>query len=163
MQTDGQHAELTKPVNVDWVKIYTTRRWCHNILRKGRRTQGRRNLLNVGEGAGLRGTFRIKNVGDGGEGEVISKNIPDIQKNFPDIWCFSRKWKKFSGNNINSSFQKCPLAKKCNLNDIFHARKGHFAPGENALAKTWGPALLPPPVPTSLGGLEADDEDTTTK
>ena len=50
---------------------------------------------------------------------------------FPEI-------KKFSGNNINSSFHKCPLGKKCNLNDIFHARKGHFAPGKRALGKTWG-------------------------
>jgi hypothetical protein len=43
---------------------------------------------------------------------------------------------KFSGNNIDSCFQKCPLGKKCNLNDIFHARKGHFAPGKRALGKT---------------------------
>ena len=54
------------------------------------------------------------------------------------IWCFSRKWKTFCGHNINSSFQKCPLGKKCNLNEIFHARKGHFAPGKRALWKTWG-------------------------
>ena len=66
------------------------------------------------------------------------KNFPDIPKNFPDIWYFSRKRKKFSGNSIVASFQKCPLGKKCNLNDIFHARKGHFAPGKRALGKTWG-------------------------
>ena len=53
--------------------------------------------------------------------------------------------KKFSGNNRDSSFQKCPLGIKCNLNDIFHARKGHFAPGKRALGKTWGG--LPPPAP----------------
>jgi hypothetical protein len=50
--------------------------------------------------------------------------------------------KKFSGYIIFSpemkSFQKCPLGKKCNLNDIFHARKGHFATGKRALGKTWG-------------------------
>jgi hypothetical protein len=50
---------------------------------------------------------------------------------FPEI-------KKISGNNIDSSFQKCPLVKKCNLKDLFHARKGHFAPGKRALGKTWG-------------------------
>jgi hypothetical protein len=31
---------------------------------------------------------------------------------------------------------------------IFHAKKGHFAPGKRALAKTWG--AWPPPVPTPL-------------
>jgi hypothetical protein len=36
------------------------------------------------------------------------------------------------------------LGKKSNLNDIFHARKGHFAPGKRALGKTWG---LPPSGP----------------
>ena len=46
------------------------------------------------------------------------------------------------------SFQKCPLGKKCNLNDIFHARKGHFATGKRALGKTWGGGA--PPVPTPL-------------
>ena len=30
------------------------------------------------------------------------------------------------------------LGKKCNLNSIFHAKKGHFAPGKRALGKTWG-------------------------
>ena len=60
---------------------------------------------------------------------------------FPEI-------KKFSGNQIDSSFQKCHLGKKCNLNDIFHARKGHFAPGKRALGKTWGgPGPLPVPTP----------------
>jgi hypothetical protein len=69
---------------------------------------------------------------------TYQRNFPDRPKNIPDIWYFSRKWKKFSGNNIDSSFQKCPLGKKCNLNDIFHARKGHFALGKRALGKTWG-------------------------
>ena len=34
----------------------------------------------------------------------------------------------------------------------FHTRKGHFAPGKRALAKTWGGGLapLPPRVPTPL-------------
>jgi hypothetical protein len=68
------------------------------------------------------------------------KNFPDIPKNLPDVWYFSRKWKQFSGNNIDSSFQKCPLCKKCNLNDMFYARKGH-------LTKLGGPG---PPVPTPL-------------
>jgi hypothetical protein len=73
------------------------------------------------------------------------KNFPDIPKKFPDIWYFSRKWKHFSGNNIDSSFQKYALVKKCNLNDIFHARKGHFAPGKRALGKTWGEPGPPGP------------------
>ena len=30
------------------------------------------------------------------------------------------------------------MGKKCNLNDIFHGGKGHFAPRERALLKTWG-------------------------
>ena len=60
------------------------------------------------------------------------KNFPDIPKNFPDIIYFSRKLKKLSENDIDSSFQKCPLGNKCNLNDMFHARKGHFAPGKRA-------------------------------
>jgi hypothetical protein len=95
---------------------------------------------------------------------IYQKNFPDIphfclnmktfsriyQKIFR-IYIFFRKWKKFSGNNIDSSFQKCPLGKKCNLNDIFHARKGHFAPGKRALGKTWGAwPPCPPPVPTPL-------------
>ena len=41
---------------------------------------------------------------------------------------------------------------------IFHAKKGHFAPGKRALAKTWGPPWPPsgsyvfpaPPVRTVL-------------
>jgi hypothetical protein len=33
---------------------------------------------------------------------------------------------------------------------IFHAKKGHFAPGKRALAKTWGGLAAPPPVPTPL-------------
>jgi hypothetical protein len=37
------------------------------------------------------------------------------------------------------------LGKKCNLNDIFHARKGHFAPGKRAFGKTWGACPPPPP------------------
>ena len=27
---------------------------------------------------------------------------------------------------------------KCNLNNIFHVGKGHFATGKRALSKTWG-------------------------
>jgi hypothetical protein len=38
-----------------------------------------------------------------------------------------------------------PLGKKCNLNDIFHGGKGHFAAGERALLKTWG-GLVPTPL-----------------
>ena len=56
---------------------------------------------------------------------------------------FFPEMKIISGNNIDSSFQKCPLCKKCNLNDIFYARKGHFAPGKGHLAKLGGPG---PPV-----------------
>jgi hypothetical protein len=89
-----------------------------------------------------------------GGGEVISKNFSDIPKNFPDILYFPRKLKKFSGNNINSSFQKC---KKSNLNDIIQARKGHF-PEKGHFGKLGGPGPLAPPVPTldvyqSLRGL----------
>ena len=40
------------------------------------------------------------------------------------------------------------MGKKCNLNDIFRAKKGHFAPEKRALGKTWGD--LAPPVPTPL-------------
>jgi hypothetical protein len=65
---------------------------------------------------------------------------------FPEI-------NKFSGNNIDSSFQKCPLGKKCNFNENFSRKKGRFAPGKRALAKTWGggwppwPPRAPPPRP----------------
>ena len=63
--------------------------------------------------------------------------FPGNEKKFPEI--------------TNSSFQKCSLGKKCNVNDIFHTRKGHFAPGKRALGKTWG-ALAPPcPPPGSYG------------
>ena len=62
------------------------------------------------------------------------------------IFYFSRKRKKFSGNNIYSSFQKCHLGKKCNLNYTFSRKKGYFALAR-ALGKTWGAA---PPVPTPL-------------
>jgi hypothetical protein len=124
--------------------------------------QGRRNLLKVGGSQALRGTFPLKkgiskifpgNVDDGGTGSSqknfpdipkkfagyitffpkYEKKFPDIPKKFYDISYFSRKLKKISANNIDSSFLKCPLAKKCYHNDIFHERKGHFAPGKRAL------------------------------
>ena len=56
---------------------------------------------------------------------------------FPEI-------KTFSGNNIYSSFHKCPLGKVYNLNDIFHARKGQFAPGKKG---TWQNLGGWPPLP----------------
>jgi hypothetical protein len=68
----------------------------------------------------------------------MKKNFRIYQKKVFVYMIFSRKCKKMFGNNINSSVQKCPLGKKCNLNDIFHARKGHLAPGKRALWKIWG-------------------------
>jgi hypothetical protein len=62
----------------------------------------------------------------------------------PDIWHFSRKWKKFSGNNINSSFQKCPLGKKCNLNNIFHATKRALCSREKGTWQNLGGGGLAP-------------------
>ena len=59
---------------------------------------------------------------------------------------FFPETKKIVRNNIDSSFQKCPLAKKCNLNDIFHARKGHFAPGKRALGGAAPPGSYAPVV-----------------
>jgi hypothetical protein len=44
---------------------------------------------------------------------------------------------------MDSSFQKCPLGKKCNLNDIFHARKGTFLPEKGHLEKLEGGAGPP--------------------
>jgi hypothetical protein len=61
---------------------------------------------------------------------------------------FFKEIKKNSGNNIDSSYQKCPFVKKSNLNDLFHARKGHFAPGKRALGKTW--RAWPPLAPRFL-------------
>jgi hypothetical protein len=63
---------------------------------------------------------------------------------FPIYHFFPESEKNFLENN-KSSFQKCPLGKKGNPYDIFHARKGHFAPGKRALGKTW--RGLPPPPP----------------
>jgi hypothetical protein len=40
------------------------------------------------------------------------KTFSGHTKNFSNIWYFSRKLTNFSGNNIDSSFQKCPLGKK---------------------------------------------------
>ena len=53
--------------------------------------------------------------------------------------------KIFSRNNINSSFQQCPLDKtKCNLNDIFHAKKGTLLPEKGHFGKLGGAAPDPP-------------------
>ena len=74
----------------------------------------------------------------GRRGEVNSKNFSNMQKNFRDTLFFP-KITKFSGHIIifpkNNKFfrsrhTKGHWAKKCNLNDIFHGGKGHFAPGE---------------------------------
>jgi hypothetical protein len=65
---------------------------------------------------------------------------------FPIYHFFPESEKNFLENN-KSSFQKCPLGKKGNPYDIFHARKGHFAPGKRALGKTWR-GLPPPPLGT---------------
>jgi hypothetical protein len=66
------------------------------------------------------------------------KKFSGYTKKFSGYMIFFPETKKISANNIDSSFQKCPLVKKRNLNDIFHARKGHFAPGKRALCKSWG-------------------------
>jgi hypothetical protein len=101
-------------------------------------------------GQALSGTFRKKKAS-----KIIfqiyhfffkyEKIFPDIQKNFPDVWYFSRKLKTFSGNNLNSSFHKCPLGKKCNLNDIFTQEKGTLLPGKGHLAKLGWPGSPWPP------------------
>jgi hypothetical protein len=49
--------------------------------------------------------------------------FPETPKNFQDIWYFSPKLKHFSGNNIDWSFQKCALGKKCNFNEFFQGEK----------------------------------------
>ena len=62
-----------------------------------------------------------------------------IPKNFPHIWYFSPKLKHFSGNNIDWSFQKCALGKKCNFNEIFSRRKkGTLQPKKGHLPKLGG-------------------------
>jgi hypothetical protein len=94
--------------------------------------QGRRKLLKVwGGGTGFEGHF-LKKKGHLKRGGGLKKFFRTYQKNFPDISHFFQKNfqdipKKFSGyhifpgneknfpeNNVNSSFQKCPWAKKGN-------------------------------------------------
>ena len=50
------------------------------------------------------------------------------------------------GEKINAIINQRPLRQKCNLNNIFHEGKGHFATGKRALIKTW--AGLGPPGPS---------------
>jgi hypothetical protein len=47
----------------------------------------------------------------------------------------------------NVGINQRPLRQKCNLNNIFHEHKGHFATEKRALLKTWvglGPPAPPP-------------------
>jgi hypothetical protein len=64
-------------------------------------------------------------------GRSSQKNFPDIPKKFSGYTTFLPKYEK-NFPDIPKNFSD----KKCNLNDIFHARKGHFAPGKRALGKT---------------------------
>jgi hypothetical protein len=73
----------------------------------------------------------------------MKKIFQTYQKFLRIYHIYVRKFKKFSRHNIISSFQNWPLGD----NNIFHARKEHFAPGKKARLKTWGPG---PPVPTPL-------------
>jgi hypothetical protein len=117
--------------------------------------QGRRKLLKVGRGPGFEGHFSNKKW----HGKNFyrkcwrriyhifpkyEKNFTDIQKNFTDIWYFSQKWKQFSGNKINSSFQKCPLGKKCNCNNIFHATKRALCSRKKGTWQNLGGGASPP-------------------
>jgi hypothetical protein len=76
------------------------------------------------------------------------KYFPGHTKNFSrDIIFFPENDKisshiSFSGHTkiqLNNAIKNQRLlGKKCNLNDIFHGGKGHFAPGKRALLKNWG-------------------------
>jgi hypothetical protein len=58
--------------------------------------------------------------------------------------------KKFSRKCWESvGINQWPLTQKCNLNNIFHEHKGHFATGKRALLKTWGGGGLAPWPPGS--------------
>jgi hypothetical protein len=74
-------------------------------------------------------------------GEVISKKFSghiiifsENNRNFPDIPKYKNKCNHKS---------KVIRRRKCNLTDIFHDGKGHFATGKRALLKTGGGGLGP--------------------
>jgi hypothetical protein len=98
-----------------------------------------------------KGTLKIfpGNIGDGGGGGRSSQKIfrtyqkifrryhifsPKCLKNFPGETQFYPKITKFfstyQNTKTNAIINQRPLGKKCNLNDIFHGGKGHFAPGK---------------------------------
>jgi hypothetical protein len=104
-------------------------------------------MLATGGGGGHLKKFsgHIKNC----SGDIIffpeyEKKVPGITQFYPNITTFFRT---YQNTKTNAIINQRPLGKKCNLNDIFHGGKGHFAPGKRALLKTWA---LCPRVPTPL-------------
>jgi hypothetical protein len=84
--------------------------------------QGRRKLLKVGGGAGFEGHFPNKKG---------------------HLKCFSRKsWRR--KNNINSSFQKCPLGKKRQSFRHFSRKKRALCSRKKGTCQNLG-GLPPPP------------------
>jgi hypothetical protein len=78
-------------------------------------------------------------------GDIIF--FPENEKNFPGITLFypniTKFFRTYQNTKTNAIINQRPLGKKCNLNDIFHGGKGHFAPGKRALLKTWGRGCPP--------------------
>jgi hypothetical protein len=84
------------------------------------------------------------------------KNFPLIPINFLDIWYLSPKFKYFSANNIDWSFQKCPLGKKCNFNENFsRKKKGTLLPEKGHLPKLGGGGWPPLPPGSYAPGCQA--------
>jgi hypothetical protein len=75
------------------------------------------------------------------------KNFFGYTKRFSRYIIFFPEMKTFSGNDIYASFQKCPLCKKYNLNDIFTQETATLLPEKGHLGGLDSPG---PPIPTPL-------------
>jgi hypothetical protein len=87
-----------------------------------------------------RGTFGIKGHLKNFSGKCLQRGRGRGEK------CYRKgHLKNFSRKCCgNAGINQRPLMQKCNLNNIFHVGKGHFATGKRALSKTWGGGGWPP-------------------
>jgi hypothetical protein len=70
--------------------------------------------------------------------------ISEIPQNFP-IWYIFPKLKKFSENNIDLSFKKGALGKKCNLNEFFSRKKRALCNRKKGTCQNLGGMASPAP------------------